>query len=258
MKSAFLGAVIFGALGALLGGCILLVSNREYGTQCRFAGAQSECGACVVARCQTEVDTCCSVDLCGETLATLEECASKHDQSCATLAAKAVSESNPAGAGLRACIARGCAAECQPFQGTSETSCKELPLAPGASCSCTTQSAAGANDYACATTVFPSTRCCAPNGWPAPGLECSCKHVHCNGTPGGCFCSLVDYTPDQETCGGTDGLTCCASTSTTKDAQCTCGSRACYIDEVAVPSCSSEVMGCGVQRRVESCSSRTP
>jgi hypothetical protein len=258
VRSAFLGAAIFGALGALLGGCILLVSPREYGTQCRFAGADSECGACVVARCQTDVDTCCGADACSSTLGSLEACASNHDQSCGRLAPASSTSTDPATAGLRTCIARGCSAECQAFAGTSETTCKELPLAPGASCSCTTKSSAGANDYACSAAVFPSTRCCAPNGWPAPGLECTCKHVECIGTPGGCFCSLVDHMPDQETCGGTDGLTCCASTSTTKDAQCTCGTRACFIDEVEVTSCSSEVMGCGLQRRVESCSSRTP
>jgi hypothetical protein len=257
VKSGFLGAAISGALAALLGGCILLVSPREYGSQCRFAGAQSECGACVVARCQAEVDTCCSDSQCDGTLTALDECASKHDPSCTQLGSKADSPSDGASIGLRQCISRGCAAECQPFRGTSETSCKELPLAPGASCSCTTQSPSGTNDYTCATAVFPNTRCCAPNSWPAPGLECTCKHVQCIATATGCFCSLVDYTPDQETCGGTAGLTCCASTATAKDAQCTCGTRACFIDEVAVPSCSAEVMGCGMQRRVDSCSSRT-
>jgi hypothetical protein len=169
--------------------------------------------------------------------------------------AAAVSSADPASGDLRACANRQCAAECQPFEGVSETTCKELPLAPGAACSCVTSAASGPNDYTCSPDVFPAARCCAPKGWPAAGLECSCRRVQCNPTADGCFCSLVDYTPDQETCGGSPDLFCCASA---KDAQCTCRSHPCFTGEQPVKSCAADVIGCGVQDVLASCSRRTP
>src|SRR6185503_14268747 len=135
-------------------------------------------------------------------------------------------------------------------QGQSETACKELVLAPGASCSCVTS--AEHNDFTCSAAVFPGARCCAPKGWPAAGLECSCKRAQCNPTADGSFCSLVDYTPDQQV---GSGAYCCASP---RAAECTCRSRKCYADEIPVETCSAAVIGCGVQSRVESCSLRSP
>jgi len=248
------GAAVLGVLGVLLGGCILFVSSPPYGSSCRFAGEQSACGACVTTRCQDAVNACCTVDACASTLRDLEGCASKHDETCTTLASAARSD-GPTSTDLRACVASRCAGECQPLQGVSETSCHELALAAGAACSCVTSAAAGPNDFTCSRAVFPSARCCTPKGWPAAGLECSCKRAQCNPTADGCFCSLVDYTPDQEACGGTPGLFCCASA---KDAQCTCRSHACFAGEELVPSCSADVIGCGVQDTVDSCSRRTP
>ncbi len=238
----------------LLGGCILLVSAPEYGSQCRFAGAQSLCGACVATRCPASINRCCSDDACAPTLAALEGCAAERDQTCTTLALAAAS-TEPASAELGACIATRCAGSCQPLAGVSETTCKELPLAAGAACSCVTSTMAAPNDFACSPAVFPGVRCCAPKGWPADGLECACKRAQCNPTTNGCFCSLVDYTPDQETCGGTPGLFCCASP---KSAQCTCRPEACFKGELAVPSCSAAVIGCGVQDDIAACSRRSP
>lgn len=244
------GRIVLSALSLLLfTGCILLVSEPTFGKTCRFSGAESACGACVASRCQASVDACCTDDACKDTLGSLDGCAAKHDGSCGALAA-AASSSQPASAELGKCIARRCGGECQPFAGQSETTCKELVLAPGASCSCVTS--AEHNDFTCSEAVFQGARCCAPKGWPAAGLECSCKRLQCNPTADGCFCSLVDYTPDQESC---SGVYCCASPKT---AECSCRARPCYADETRVTACSTAVVGCGPQDRIDACSSRSP
>lgn len=235
----------------LFAGCVLLVSEPSRGTACRFSGAQSACGACVSTRCQASVNACCKDDACQDTLSALDGCASKNDESCNALGASAASL-QPTSAELGKCITRRCAGECQPLApaSQSQTGCKELVLAPGASCSCLTS--AEHNDFTCSEAVFAGARCCASKGWPGAGLACSCKHLQCNPTERGCFCSLVDYTPDQEEC---SGAVCCVSPNA---AECSCRTQPCYADEMRVSSCSAALVGCGPQDRVDSCSRRSP
>lgn len=234
----------------LLGGCILLVHEPAHGTSCTFEGAASACGACVRERCRSSLDACCGDDGCAETLNALDGCASRSDLSCVALASAARAP-RPTSANLAACIEERCAGLCQPREGTSESACKELPLAPGVSCSCMTS--ATPNDFTCSEAVQPGTRCCAPKGWPAAGLQCACRQVSCNPTPDGCFCSLVDYTPEQTAC---TGVFCCVKPG--QDDECACRSRACFADEQRVATCSVATVGCGPQVRHGACSLRGP
>ncbi len=180
---------------------------------------------------------------CGSGVELLERCATNSDASCAEL-----SRSKTA---IGECLNRWCAGTCQALTGKSDSSCKDLPLGPGAGCTCL----AGAenNDFICNEDVFPGAICCATKGWPGAGLSCSCRRPECNPTADGCFCSLVDFAPEQQEC---TGVYCCVDE--TRDDQCTCRSRPCQTNERRVDSCSAAVMGCGVADRIEACSRRTP
>jgi hypothetical protein len=185
-------------------------------------------------------------------LRTLEACATIRDEHCTELMTGGGSFQRAA---LAECVLEKCSPYCQavpPGAGESETSCKESPLAPAAACSCTVQSIP-ANDFTCSEAVERGSRCCAPSGWPAPGLQCTCRRLSCNPTEDGCFCSLVDYAPEQETCAGQ--AHCCLAAG--HDDQCFCRSRECGPNETPVPACSLDVMGCGSQVKQESCSRRS-
>lgn len=231
-------------------GCIVLVSDVPGESECRFQGADSECGQCTRARCGAMVDACCGDRACATVLQSLDACASRHDQSCAALVSPP-SDGSGGAAALSSCIAQRCAPWCTALSGKSETTCKEAQLAPAAACSCTVDGSP--NDMACSEAVERGTICCAAPGWPAPGLECACRRVSCNPTKGGCFCSLVDYAPEHESC---SGQFCCVRPG--QDDQCVCRSYDCYDNERRVESCSAAVMGCGAQQREASCSRRTP
>jgi hypothetical protein len=216
-------------------GCILAVSPETYGDRCRFAGEGTQCGSCVRTACQAEVNAECD----GDALRAVESCAARHDASCGTI---------PDGP-LAACVKTRCAGVCTVLAGTSETHCEEPPLGAGSACTCTQGGVA--NDAVCDSAAYPQTICCAPKGWPAPGLACSCRPVSCNATTDGCFCSLVTNTPVQSAC---SGFACCAE----RDA-CTCRAKGCYPFETQVPTCDVTVLGCADgQVRVASCSVRTP
>ena len=227
-------------------GCMLVVSPDTYGDRCRFAGDDtSQCGLCVASRCRAEVDACCRDGACDATMRALDGCSDKHDGNCATLASSNTD--------LGRCVAAKCAAVCVTLTGTSATTCREPHLGEGSVCTCDGASTAG-NDFICSQAAYPDTICCAPPGWPAPGLACSCTPLSCTPTADGCFCALADFTPPKSReCSGGPTSTCCADHD-----KCTCRARAsCYAGEHPVPSCEIRNVGCKEnQQRVDSCSAR--
>jgi hypothetical protein len=231
----------FGSLALV--GCILAVSPERYGDTCRFEGEDTQCGACVVDRCRTEMNDCCSDEACDATVRTVESCASRHDQSCAEIA-------NGAGRfALARCVTEKCGGVCVAFAGSSLTSCKEPLLDESAACSC--RYSGGGNDFACNPAAYRDTICCAPNGWPGVGLECSCRPIECNASAGGCFCLTVEGTPTQREC---TGPICCAQNDS-----CSCGSKPCFQFQTQVATCNLAAVGCREnQIRVDSCSLRKP
>lgn len=239
------------ALAALfptvLVGCIFVVSPEEYGTTCRFQGEDTQCGACIATSCRAELNACCRDEACEQPLRDLDDCATRSSYACNTLRGVTI----PAVAGpLAQCVDRACGAVCFERKGTSTTSCREPRLGEGSACECAANGEV--NDFVCTPQAFPNAICCAPKGWPAPGLECSCRPLDCNPSPDGCFCRLVDFTPKQRECEG--ATKCCVYEDT-----CTCRPRGCSSFEREVDSCAVDALDCAAgQERVESCSLRTP
>lgn len=235
-------------LGVVLGlpivGCILFVSPETLGEHCGFAGRDTDCGKCVATRCQNDVDACCREDACTATLVSLEGCASARDERCnATREARGAG--GAAGA-LATCVASRCGGVCAKMTGESKTRCSEPSLIKGRGCTC--ELGAPGTDFACNTTVFPETVCCAPQGWPGPGLECSCLPIGCLPTNDGCICSRIDYEGPGATCSGD---ICCSGFG-----GCHCGAtKACESSQKKVPSCALPQIGCPQgQKQLASCS----
>lgn len=226
---------------ATLVGCIFVVSPEEYGTVCRFQGEETQCGACVAAKCRREIDDCCRDASCDDVMASLDRCTASHGEECVSL--------KNSQAPLSSCVARECGPQCERLTGQSTTSCREPRLGEGSACTCT--SGDDVNDVVCNPRVFPQTICCAPEAWPATGLECKCEALDCRASPDGCFCKLADFTPKQRTC---EAVHCCVSEDV-----CRCTSEQCSGFERPVTSCSIAELGCAKgQKRVDSCSARTP
>ncbi|MDB4941968.1 MAG: hypothetical protein JWP97_1502 [Labilithrix sp.] len=235
------------ALGSVvLVGCIVAVDPALYGSTCRFEGEDTQCGACVVAHCQAEVDTCCRDASCEPTAVALDGCAARGDEGCGVLRADVDRFA------VAKCITEACGEVCVTRAGTSVTSCKEPLLAPGAACACQVPTAASpANDVVCNGKAYPDALCCAPDGWPGAGLECTCRPLACSSTKDGCFCLLTNSVGDQSTC---ETSSCCSYHD-----QCSCEPRVCDVRETAVSSCSVTTVSCPEgQTRVASCSIRSP
>lgn len=227
------------AIALLSTGCILVVSPERYGDHCRFAGVTSQCGACLVQHCTTEIDAACVDDA---TIAAVESCTERHD--CTAITALA-----PAGGSVTACLAASCSAVCRTLPGTSLTVCSEPSLSEGTACKCT--SGASTNDFACDPNVYPATICCAPAGWPSEGQACTCAQLACTATTDGCACGITTIAPSNPLC---TGVICCADQE-----KCVCGARACYAFEKKVDACVlKEILCAKGQVKVESCSVRSP
>jgi len=225
-------------------GCVLIVDPPEGDAQCRFAGEATACGACVKAQCQDELGRCCGERSCETTLAALDGCAAVHDARCTTLKALGAGEGNA----LAACIRSRCPGSCEPFAGRSSTSCEVVALSGRAACACKTSSSP--NDFTCATAVFSETKCCAPHGWPSPGLDCQCRPAGCERTEDGCTCRLVLYSPTLRVC---EGRFCCTS-----DEGCSCRERGCDPWETRVDKCDVGAILCrSDQTALPACSVRS-
>lgn len=224
---------------ASLVGCIFVVSPEEYGTVCRFRGEDTQCGSCISTRCRQALDACCRDVTCGS-LDHLDPCAEERSSRCKDL----VSHLDP----FAECVKRECSATCVELTGTPTTSCREPRLGEGSACTC--NSGGEVNDVVCNPQAFPQTICCAPEGWPAPGLECKCEPLDCRSSPDGCFCKLADFTPKQREC---SAVHCCVSEDV-----CRCTSEECSPTfEREVDSCSIAEVGCAKgQKKVDGCSAR--
>jgi hypothetical protein len=142
-----------------------------------------------------------------------------------------------------------CASICYALSGASQTRCTDAFLAPGLACRC--EAGGAPNDLKCATDSHPRTRCCAPSGWPGPGLACACDAVACLPLVDGCNCVLSDNldVSTAETC---RGVHCCAAPD-----HCQCRPRPCSGGEREVEACSKAELACpSGTHDVASCSIR--
>ena len=223
-----LRVVLAAGVALLSSRCILVVSDDvpESGEHCRFSGEDGQCGRCIQQQCRPAVDACCAELACDATLAAVESCATIADAGCDALETD--------GSELGACVSNRCGAVCERRIAPSTTFCREPPLGEDAACECDQSNPA--NDFICSEAAYPETVCCAPPGWPAAGLECSCRPLGCNPSEGGCLCALVDYVPDGSVC---QAPPCCVDGDV-----CTCRQSGCFDWETPVSACTIDVVGC--------------
>jgi hypothetical protein len=238
------------ALACLSGtGCILLVPQEDYSTTCHFTGMDTECGACIASHCQLEVNACCSDPTCtaaGSTLPLVESCATGDAGSCTVIPddiqAAARSRQN-----LARCAYDKCNATCAAAAATSSTNCSLGAFGLGKTCMCTVETPT--NKVACSKAKFPGTKCCAPKGYPATGLECTCDVIACVAIGATCDCNLYDsQTGSKEECGGGD-LHCCRLYD-----NCMCSAQPCDSTTTEVTKCDLSVIDCPVNfTEISSC-----
>jgi hypothetical protein len=203
---------------------------------CAFRGAETACGTCLASRCGAQIGACCSDSACGGLIQDVELCAAAASERCKTLLAAGESTEPSARTSLQSCAKNRCAAVCQTRTGNSETNCKDAFFGNGFACACTTSEPF--NDYACAASIQPVSKCCAPRGWPGTALECTCKAVACYPTAEGCSCVLSDDV-SAGVARECTGLHCCAGSGV-----CACRARACDKTLVEVPSCGIGALSC--------------
>jgi hypothetical protein len=226
--------------------CVLFTTPFRGDEHCGFAGREKLCGECLATRCAGAIDTCCSETSCDGAILSVEQCARTQDQSCAELLRPSTNKERLA---LATCARDNCAAYCSPATGTSVTACGDTPLTAGFGCRCRTGSNVVANNYVCSEASLPRTRCCAPQAWPGPTVECTCKPFACFPTSEGCVCNLGSSAEpgDLLFCRGAH---CCAT-----DTVCTCQPSACSPGTREVAECNLQQIGCATATRaVPSCS----
>ena len=232
-----------GALAGSLASCVLLVSPQSFGEHCRFEGETTPCGQCIRTRCEADVDGCCRESSCDATLAAVESCAAGDVATCdavTSLRASAVTTK----AAVGRCLDERCRAECSAPSARSKTRCLIPTFGRGETCSCTLSTTP--NDVTCSEGALPQAICCAPEGWPAEGLRCTCKAPSCGATNDGCRCILGDAPSEGNLC---SAKICCV-----RNDVCACSSAACLAGERSVPSCERAELGCGQDLvRVKSC-----
>jgi hypothetical protein len=241
------------AFACAASGCILFVSPSGGGSECKFSGASTDCGLCIAASCQTQVNGCCGDPSCsGAVMPLVDGCASKQDASCGKLKSATGGE---AAESLGACVSRSCKGVCAPFSGTSETTCEEGTLGEGHVCTCKDLGTPGStNTFVCSPEVYPGTLCCAPPDWPQPGQECDCFVSGCPSDGVGCLCNLVDYVESDvsPTC---SGAVCCAGAEPDEPYGCGCSPSPCTRGLTEVPTCGIAELQCASgQVQVAACS----
>jgi hypothetical protein len=233
-----LAAIVWGSL--FTASCVLFVPESTVGEHCAFDGAQTACGACLRSVCASAIDDACrDRTQLQSVVPVMEECAAKSDDACDRVPASDVAS----------CMKEKCGAFCYFKSGQSQTHCTESFLAPGLACTCDTTGSP--NDLKCASDAYPRARCCAPSGWPGPGLECTCAAIACAPTQDGCNCVLTDNLDSTiaDTCSGAH---CCATSD-----HCQCRARVCTGGEREVATCTKTELGCPEGRReVASCAIR--
>jgi hypothetical protein len=66
--------------------CVLVVPSRQVGDHCELLGTTTECGVCLAARCQSEIDACCGDAACeAADLRKIEQCAATGGPACTVL-----------------------------------------------------------------------------------------------------------------------------------------------------------------------------
>jgi hypothetical protein len=226
--SAYLSIVI------LASGCVLAVPSASAGgSHCRFAGAETACGACIRAECIDSVDACCFDDECGGIIADVDRCATSGACGRVLDAAEGGGAHRP----LSECVARACGTACAGAA-ANVTSCKPAYATSVDACSC--EPSSKPNDAICTEQGHPRLRCCAPPGWPGPALRCDCLAIICVPIADGCQCELsgIDDLGRATEC---NGVHCCANASLNT---CACSSRACLPQETEVSTCTLDELGC--------------
>lgn len=227
----------------LLVGCIFAVHQRSTADHCGFVGAETDCGSCVASHCQDAIDACCGDSNCRATLSALDDCAGQ-GSGCESLRS-----ATNAAAPLGKCIDTNCAPVCHSITGKSGTHCSSPSFSAGTACECNIDQPP--NDYTCSKTSLKNTRCCAPKGWPATGMDCTCQIASCFSTSDGCSCYLSSTATDRTSC---TTPPCCSD-----DLLCACGVACLTGHQTEVPSCDIAHMQCPAgQVEVESCSFDVP
>jgi len=233
-------------------GCILLVSSQDYGLTCHFEGMDTACGACIASHCQPDVNVCCSDPGCaagGSTLGLVESCATGDKASC-MLIPEDIQAAAQSRVNLARCAYDHCNPTCLGAAATSSTNCSLPEFGLGKTCMCTVETPTKTNLVACSAAKFPGTKCCAPKGYPATGLECTCNVIACIASGATCDCELYDsQTGSIQECGGGAGLHCCEAYD-----NCMCSSEPCDPTTKEVPKCDLDVIRCPVNfTEVASC-----
>lgn len=239
-------------MAALASGCVLFVPFADPGgAHCKVAGADTACGTCIAAECIDLVDACCFDDKCGGIVKDVETCSTKNDATCDRL--QSVTDSAGVHHDLSACVSSKCKDVCAAVATGSLTKCTPAYVTSVDACSC--EESTTPNNVVCTTVDHPKLRCCAPHGWPGPALACNCLSISCATLGDGCQCELTGID-DQGRAALCKGDHCCIDSTGT---MCSCGSRACLVNQTAVPTCTIDQLGCGDgEDKVDTCSARKP
>lgn len=230
----------FVAVGLL--SCVFVTKSSDIGAHCAFSGRDSDCGKCLVARCQSEIDACCADSACGGVIGLVEACATNLDEACD--AARSVANESRRQS-LASCLKERCGGACANAPKSSSTVCADTKFGFGAACSCTAATALGgpANRFQCSPEAVPNTRCCAPPSWPSAGNACSCLTITCAPTSDGCNCFLTaSYDPNAQSQRVCEGQYCCRGPQ-----GCRCSAQPCTrSDETKVDRCDLTTLACPV------------
>jgi hypothetical protein len=244
------GKAKYGFLVVAASGCVLFVNPKDYGAHCSFQGAKTPCGSCLTANCITEVDACCLGDTCGSVITDVEDCATRSDEHCKAL--QSLTDEGGVHRDLSACVM----SHCQDACAASDTRCMPAYSYSVNACSC--RSDETPNGTPCTSDGKKTLRCCAPDGWPGPTLECDCLSIICVPLGDECLCELspMDNQDRATECPGGNGIHCCAAQG---GVSCNCSPAPCLPTDNEVGSCGIAQLKCDTgEHQVDACSERSP
>lgn len=233
--------------------CVLVVPapNESPSAVCRLTETESagECGACVEAACQPELDACCTAgSACEPAIAQLVSC--KPYESC-DAEGTSLQERK-----LRTCAARVCAAKCwlTPNEDDAAAATGGPVCAQNDDqCSCEVHAGVAASGACKPSSASNVWVCCSSPGYPVDATKCACTPVQCVVSETTCSCSGDTRHRDGDqyvnACSSSSG-TCCM-----RDSSCNCDDERarCPADSVETARCVASSLRCTDSVRVSAC-----